>query len=448
MSNLSAHTPICNIYTQALMGGPIIRAFKCEDVYLSRNLHYIDSLQKIRFMRFSASQWISVRMQLLMLPLTACITIIPLIFEYLGINIGFLKSSSMGKVSEGVWGLALIYAMSYAPLINDSFSAFTSLEKSMCAVERVSLFVKDLEASKEFDEEYHNALYEKFKLNNPSLLLKRGLNIYELRVEYEGNSPGIELKNESVDYGECIGIIGRTGSGKTTFLNSILGLTPISSCLVFLDGVWIYNSEMRLCKSEYIGVLPQNSIGFDGWTIRKFLDPFDEIRDDKLIWDGIIKCGLKSTLLGMNNKNPLYAKIENGNSMDHTDKQRSSLGASNKFKFTQKHLRQLALARLFIHRHKYKIILVDEPPEELAGNNAGNGDCPKTSESQYLEVEEMVSKYLKHCIVFIVAHNYKSLRPCNRIWLLSGGSKVTECSFSQVNTQELLADFLLSVNKR
>ncbi|KAH7649738.1 ABC transporter [Cryptosporidium bovis] len=466
MSNLTAHTPVCNIYTQALMGGPIIRAFRCENVYLARNLYCIDSLQKIKFMRFSTSQWISVRMQLLMLPLTACITVIPIIFDYFGINIGFLRSSSIGKVTEGAWGLALIYAMSYAPLINDSFTAFTSLEKSMCAVERVSLFLKDLETSKkkEFNEEYHNSSYEEFKLSKPSILSRKGLNIHELRVEYEDNSLGIGLNNEFVNYGECIGIIGRTGSGKTTFLNSILGLTPISSGLVFLDGVWMYNREMRSNKNEYIGVLPQNSIGFDGWTIRKFLDPFDEIKDDRLIWDGIVTCGLENTLLSINNVSPLYAKIDNGASANSSSKRRkSSLGGSRN-KFTQKHLRQLALARLFIHRLKYKIILVDEPPEEFSNkipinsfNNYGGNYLKNSSSSiridsssdnQYLEVEEMISKYMKHCIVFIVAHNYKSLKFCNKIWLLSNGSKVAECSFSQVNSQELLADFLLLKNKK
>ncbi|KAH8741520.1 ATP-binding cassette protein 2 [Cryptosporidium ryanae] len=463
MSNLTAHTPVCNIYTQALMGGPIIRAFRCEDVYLDRNLHCIDNLQKIKFMRFSASQWISVRMQLLMLPLTACITVVPIIFNIFGINIGFLKSSSIGKVSEGAWGLALIYAMSYAPLINDSFTAFTSLEKSMCAVERVSLFLNDLEESKrkEFNEEYHNSSYEEFKLNNSSQLSKKGLNIYELKVEYENNSLGIWIRNEFINYGECIGIIGRTGSGKTTFLNSILGLTPINSGLVFLDGVWMYNREMRLNENEYIGVLPQNSIGFDGWTIRKFLDPFDEIDDDKLIWDGIAICGLENTLLSINNISPLYAKIDNDASTNSSIKRRkSSLGAKNKF--TQKHLRQLALARLFIHRLKYKIILVDEPPEEFSNNKTYNNvndyrdgyfKKPSTcidnsSDNQYLEVEEMISKYMRHCVVFIVAHNYKSLKCCSKIWLLSNGSKVAECSFSQVNSQELLADFLISRNKK
>ncbi|OII72879.1 ATP-binding cassette protein 2 [Cryptosporidium ubiquitum] len=461
-SNLSAHTPVCNIYTQALMGGSIIRAFRCEDVFLSRNINYIDDLQKVKFMKSGSDQWISVRMQLLMLPFTAGITLVPIVLNYLNISTSYFASFSIIKITAGSWGLALVYAMSYAPLVNDSFNMFTTVEKSMCAVERISVLLKDLTGSKEkeFNEQLHESKYRDYiKSNNisPQNAFK-GLYIHELRVEYGGQSLGIELKNEYIKYGECIGIIGRTGSGKTTFLNSLLGLTPINTSLLFLDGTWLFNKRMRQNKNEYIGVLPQNSIGFDGWTIRKFLDPFEEIHNDQLIWDGINACGLENTLRSLNSSNPLETVLRN-TAGDISERRGSN---SNKdCKFTQKHLRQLALARLIIHRFKYKIILVDEPPEELSGNlqnqNSSNSylsmnssnekSLNNTSDSQYLSVEEIVSKFMKHCIVFIVAHNYKSLKSCDRIWVLSGGKKVNECKFSQINNQQMLADFLFSNGK-
>lgn len=462
-SNLSAHTPVCNIYTQALMGGSVIRAFRCEHVFLSRNVNYINDLQKIKFMRFGSAQWISVRMQLLMLPFTAGITLVPVVLKYLNIGTTYFASFSVIKITAGSWGLALVYAMSYAPLINDSFNMFTLVEKYMCAVERISVLLKDLVDSKkqEFDEELHEANYERYfaSCNASSLGTFHGLHIHDLRVEYGDHSLGIELRDEYITYGECIGIIGRTGSGKTTFLNSILGLTPIHSSLLFLDGVWLFNKEMRQNKNDYIGVLPQDSIGFDGWTIRKFLDPFEEIHDDQLIWDGIVACGLETTLRSLTNSNPLETVL--GSTSGDISKKRPSKD-NRECKLTQKHLRQLSLARLIIHRFKYKIVLVDEPPEELSGGlqsqSSDNGSLSAASsslakcgsnflDSQYLSVEEIVSKFMKHCIVFIVAHNYKSLKSCSRIWVLSGGVKVNECEFSQINNQRMLADFLLSNGK-
>lgn len=463
-SNLSAHTPVCNIYTQALMGGSIIRAFRCGHVFLNRNINYIDNLQKIRFMRSASAQWISVRMQLLLLPFTAGITLAPILLKYLNLSTAFFASFTIIKMTAGLWGLALVFVMSYAPLINDFFNMFTTVEKSMCAVERVSVLLNDLEDSKkkEFNEEVHELKYKEYMVSNRNSPQNnfQGLYIYELRVEYGNQSLGIELKNEYVKYGECIGIIGRTGSGKTTFLNSLLGLTPIQSGLLFLDGKWLFNKDMRKNRNDYIGVLPQNSIGFDGWTIRKFLDPFDEIHDDQVIWDGIYACGLETTLRSMSNLNPLDAVL--GNTSGGISKRRGSKD-KNEYKFTQKHLRQLALARLVIHRLKYKIILVDEPPEELSSdlqkqNGSDNYVSMNSSsstrklgsnilENQYLSVEEIVSKFMKHCVVFIVAHNYKSLKSCNRIWVLSGGVKVNECEFSQVNNQQMLADFLLTNTK-
>ncbi|EEA04768.1 ABC transporter family protein [Cryptosporidium muris RN66] len=442
-SNLSAHTPICNIYTEALIGGVTIRAFKCEETYLNRNITYIDNLQRIKFMRSATSQWISVRMQMLALPFTVGITLFPIILKYFGISISFLNFGSSGT-NAGTWGLALIYSMSYAPLINNAFSSFISVEKSMCAVERISIFLKDLHNTKQQTTINEVARDVLAYPSIPSL----GLYIHKLNVLYEDNSLGIELQNQIVNYGECVGIIGRTGSGKSTLLNAILGLTPIKNSQVYLDGMWLYSNKLKLEKHDYIGVLPQDSIGFNGWTVRKFLDPYNEISSDSEIWQGLKICGLESIIRGLCCNNQLEATISgfsyksrsNSSERSRLLKKRSS---NNYFKsdckLTQKYLRQLALARLIIHRHKYKIVLVDEPPEELSCD----ASLHQTSEfSPDTSVEEIIFTYMKHCIVFIVAHNSKSLKRCNRIWVLSCGHKVTECSFGDVGNQQLLAEFL------
>jgi ABC-type multidrug transport system fused ATPase/permease subunit len=125
-------------------------------------------------------------------------------------------------------------------------------------------------------------------------------------MRYRKDTP-LVLKglNVKIAGGERVGVVGRTGSGKSSLLLTLLRLVepdldedqmtkyeaPIS-----IDGVDTLRLGLRELRSR-IGIIPQNPVLFSG-TIRSNMDPFRQFSDEK-IWEALEQCSLKTTVEGM-----------------------------------------------------------------------------------------------------------------------------------------------------
>lgn len=77
-----------------------------------------------------------------------------------------------------------------------------------------------------------------------------------------------------------VGVVGRTGAGKSTLMVSLLRIVELSSGSIHIDGVDISQIGLKLLRSM-IAVIPQDPVLFSG-TVRSNLDPFNEFEDDRL----------------------------------------------------------------------------------------------------------------------------------------------------------------------
>jgi len=131
------------------------------------------------------------------------------------------------------------------------------------------------------------------------------ITLNNLRMRYRPETP-LVLKglNVSIAGGERIGVVGRTGSGKSSLLLTLLRLVepdldmdsgsyeaPIS-----IDGVDILRIGLRELRST-LGIIPQNPVLFSG-TVRSNMDPFNKFSDEQ-IWNALEQCGLKTSVQAM-----------------------------------------------------------------------------------------------------------------------------------------------------
>ncbi|GFZ04617.1 multidrug resistance-associated protein 11 [Actinidia rufa] len=185
--------------------------------------------------------------------------------------------------SPGLVGLALSYAAPIVSLLGSFLSSFTETEKEMVSVERVLQYM-DIPR-----EELHGS-----QPIEPNWPRQGQIEFQNVTLRYMPSLPAA-LKDISftIAGGMQVGIVGRTGAGKSSILNAIFRLNPICQGSILVDGIDINDVSLRYLRSHF-AVVPQSPFLFEG-SLRSNLDPFQE-NDDVKIWKALEKCHVKEEI--------------------------------------------------------------------------------------------------------------------------------------------------------
>ena len=226
-----------------------------------------------------------------------------------------------------------------------------------------------------------------------------GVKFENVSLRYYSGGPQV-LKNLSFDIqgGARIGIVGRTGDGKSSIVAALLRM-PEAEGNILIDGVSV--SEVNLKQSrQCFTVLSQTPFLFTG-SLRKNLDPLGKYQDADL-WNVLENTQLK----------PLVENLEG-----KLDYELCERGAN--FSVGERQL--ICLARTLLRRSK--IVILDEPTAHVD---------PGTEQT----IWEIVNDKLKDTTLITVAHRLNTIRDCDHILVMRNG-EVAECgSFESLLAQE------------
>ncbi|OQR90579.1 ATP-binding Cassette (ABC) Superfamily, partial [Thraustotheca clavata] len=191
-------------------------------------------------------------------------------------------------LTAGMVGLAFNYVLVANTHFAQIVQCWARLELGMVAPERVMEFC-DLESEVTTTD------------NQPAWTLAKGsIEFQNVHFQYKPTSD-LVLRDLSfsIKAGEKIGIVGRTGAGKSSLTLVLFRLYPLTSGRIFIDGQDTSTLELQQLRKQ-LSIIPQSPILFKG-TLREFLDPFDSYNDDDL-WIALKKAGMAAMVSSLPDK--------------------------------------------------------------------------------------------------------------------------------------------------
>ena len=258
-----SRSPLFALLGETLDGISTIRAYDAEPALLKKIIEMMDTQQNAYFLTTTAQCWLAIRLELVgtLIIFAACICAV-LEHPYKGGD----------EVFVGIAGLAISFSLSVTQSLNWSVRMGSDLEAHMVSVERIKQYCRiPIEAP-------HVLPIDQSLVNWPA----NGEIVFKsAKLRYRDNLPlvlkGLDITIPAMSK---VGIVGRTGAGKSTLMVSLLRIVELSSGSIEIDGVDISQVGLKLLRSN-IAVIPQDPVLFSG-TIRTNLDPFTKYHDDRL----------------------------------------------------------------------------------------------------------------------------------------------------------------------
>ncbi|XP_023634190.1 ABC transporter C family member 13 isoform X2 [Capsella rubella] len=365
-----SRSPIYASFTETLDGSSTIRAFKSEDHFVARFIEHLTVYQRTSYSEIIASLWLSLRLQLL----GAMIVFFVAVMAVIGSRGNFPISFG----TPGLVGLALSYAAPLVSLLGSFLTSFTETEKEMVSIERVLQY---MDVPQE-EVSGRQSLSGKWPVQGV-------VEFHNVTMRYIPTLPPA-LNNISfiVQGGMQVGVIGRTGAGKSSILNALFRLTPVCNGEIMVDGININHLPVRELRSR-LAVVPQSPFLFQG-SLRNNLDPLGS-NEDWRIWEILEKCKVK-------------AEVEKAGGLDSNLKES---GCS--FSVGQRQL--LCLARALLKSSK--ILCLDECTANVDVHTASL-------------LQSTISSECKGVTVITIAHRISTVRDLDSILVLDRGILVEQ----------------------
>ncbi|PSS32349.1 ABC transporter C family member 10 like [Actinidia chinensis var. chinensis] len=364
--NGTTKSVVANHLVESIAGSMTIRAFEEEDRFFVKNLDLIDVNASLFFHSFAANEWLIQRLETLsaiVLSSSAlCMVLLP-----------------PGTFSAGYIGMALSYGLSLNVALICSIQNQCTLANYIISVERLNQYMHIPSEAPEVIEE------NRPPVNWPSL---GKVEIQDLQIRYRPDAPlvlhGISCTFEG---GHKIGIVGRTGSGKTTLIGALFRLVEPAGGKILVDEIDISMLGLHDLRSRF-GIIPQDPTLFNG-TVRYNLDPLSQ-HTDREIWEVLRKCQLREAV---------QEKEEGLDSLVVEDGSNWSMGQRQLF----------CLGRALLRRSQ--ILVLDEATASIDNTTD-------------LILQRTIRTEFAYCTVITVAHRIPTVMDCTMVLSISDGKLV------------------------
>ncbi|XP_049277102.1 multidrug resistance-associated protein 1 isoform X2 [Anopheles funestus] len=360
-----SRSPIYSHFGETIQGVQTIRAYSVQDRFITESDEKVDSNQLCYCPSIIANRWLAVRLEMV----GNLIILFAGLFAVLGRE----------TMNAGLVGLSVSYALQITQTLNWLVRMTSDVETNIVAVERI----------KEYGETKQEAAWEVPNSTLPRDWPEQGtVEFRDFQVRYR---EGLELVLRGISFtvngGEKVGIVGRTGAGKSSLTLALFRIIESSGGSIVIDGQDISKLGLHSLRSR-LTIIPQDPVLFSG-TLRINLDPFNAHSDDD-IWKALehahLKAFVKGLTAGIN-----HEVTEGGENL--------SVG--------QRQL--ICLARALLR--KTKVLILDEATAAVD-----------------LETDDLIQRTIrtefKDCTVLTIAHRLNTIMDSDKVIVLDKGQIV------------------------
>uniref|UniRef100_A0A8C4HZS1 ABC-type glutathione-S-conjugate transporter n=1 Tax=Dicentrarchus labrax TaxID=13489 RepID=A0A8C4HZS1_DICLA len=361
-----SRSPIYTHFNETVQGASVIRAFGEQPRFILQANQRVDFNQTSYFPRFVATRWLAVNLE----------------FVGNGVVLAAAILSVMGKntLSPGIVGLAVSHSLQVTGILSWIVRSWTDVENNIVSVERVN----------EYADTAKEASWSVEGSSLPLAWPQRGtLEFQDYGLQYR---KGLELALKGITLNiherERVGIVGRTGAGKSSLALGIFRILEAAKGKIFIDGRLSPGSHHINCflvMNNICCPLPQDPVLFSG-SLRMNLDPFDTYTDEE-VWRSLELAHLKNFVSNLPDK------------LNHE----CSEGGEN-LSLGQRQLVCLARALL----RKTKILVLDEATAAV------------DLETDTL-IQSTIRTQFEDCTVLTIAHRLNTIMDYTRVIVMDRG---------------------------
>ncbi|KAJ6466832.1 multidrug resistance-associated ABC transporter [Mycena sanguinolenta] len=357
MSN--ARAPVLGHFGAAMAGLTSIRAYGCEAAFITVLQEKINHYTRCARVFYNLNRWVAVRLELLSSLFTTALAAYLVYFQ---------------KQQASNAGFSLTMTLGFSGMILVWIRCFNDFEVQSNSLERIQRYLTIEQEPAPTKEGTPPAYW-------PS---SGALRVENLSAQYSSDGPQVlHGLSFSLEAGEHIGVVGRTGSGKSSLTLALLRAIPTEGN-VYYDGLATTSINLDALRAN-ITIIPQSPELLAG-TLRHNLDILGQHEDAEL-HDALRAAGLQ---LGEENGITLDTPIASGG---------TNLSVGQR--------QQIALARALVRRSK--ILILDE------------GTSAIDYEKDALIQEALQNELGKDVTVIIVAHRLSSVMSADKVMVLDAG---------------------------